>query len=387
MVTVAAKSGLLIFLSTPSARRATACTTASTRPSTDFYPRPPRGGRRGRRSRRSPHREISIHALREEGDALRVSSNTASKYFYPRPPRGGRHLVGVNLSSLQDFYPRPPRGGRPMETCQIWRPIIYFYPRPPRGGRLASVALMVRHMGFLSTPSARRATHSVLRDPEHGAISIHALREEGDHRLRLQRLRLTISIHALREEGDPLPLRVFDYKEHFYPRPPRGGRPNNFATQAYPLNFYPRPPRGGRPDRCNAGMHACEFLSTPSARRATSGLRPGAQDHPISIHALREEGDPVFWYRPRSVLEFLSTPSARRATSPLCAISTSKRFLSTPSARRATVLAAKNPRCSVYFYPRPPRGGRPAYQVANPNVGVFLSTPSARRATPTATST
>ena len=224
---------------------------------------------------------------------------------------------------------------------------------------------MVRHMGFLSTPSARRATHSVLRDPEHGAISIHALREEGDHRLRLQRLRLTISIHALREEGDPLPLRVFDYKEH----------------------FYPRPPRGGRPDRCNAGMHACEFLSTPSARRATSGLRPGAQDHPISIHALREEGDPVFWYRPRSVLEFLSTPSARRATSPLCAISTSKRFLSTPSARRATVLAAKNPRCSVYFYPRPPRGGRPAYQVANPNVGVFLSTPSARRATPTATST
>ena len=273
---------------------------------------------------------------------MRVSSNTASKYFYPRPPRGGRHLVGVNLSSLQDFYPRPPRGGRPMETCQIWRPIIYFYPRPPRGGRLASVALMVRHMGFLSTPSARRATHSVLRDPEHGAISIHALREEGDHRLRLQRLRLTISIHALREEGDPLPLRVFDYKEHFYPRPPRGGRPNNFATQAYPLNFYPRPPRGGRPDRCNAGMHACEFLSTPSARRATS---------------------------------------------PLCAISTSKRFLSTPSARRATVLAAKNPRCSVYFYPRPPRGGRPAYQVANPNVGVFLSTPSARRATPTATST
>ena len=228
MVTVAAKSGLLIFLSTPSARRATACTTASTRPSTDFYPRPPRGGRRGRRSRRSPHREISIHALREEGDALRVSSNTASKYFYPRPPRGGRHLVGVNLSSLQDFYPRPPRGGRPMETCQIWRPIIYFYPRPPRGGR---------------------------------------------------------------------------------------------------------------PDRCNAGMHACEFLSTPSARRATSGLRPGAQDHPISIHALREEGDPVFWYRPRSVLEFLSTPSARRATSPLCAISTSKRFLSTPSARRATPTA------------------------------------------------
>ena len=236
-------------------------------------------------------------------------------------------------------------------------------------------------MGFLSTPSARRATHSVLRDPEHGAISIHALREEGDHRLRLQRLRLTISIHALREEGDPLPLRVFDYKEHFYPRPPRGGRPNNFATQAYPLNFYPRPPRGGRPDRCNAGMHACEFLSTPSARRATSGLRPGAQDHPISIHALREEGDPVFWYRPRSVLEFLSTPSARRATSPLCAISTSKRFLSTPSARRATAPIRQSASLATNFYPRPPRGGRPTAMSAQTDTILFLSTPSARRAT------
>ncbi len=176
-------------------------------------------------------------------------------------------------------------------------------------------------MLFLSTPSARRATYDV-RNP-----------------LKLRQ----ISIHTLREEGDALYDEVGRFQSDFYPRPPRGGR------------LY----------------------------SADGGFGVGR----ISIHALREEGDPVFWYRPRSVLEFLSTPSARRATSPLCAISTSKRFLSTPSARRATVLAAKNPRCSVYFYPRPPRGGRPAYQVANPNVGVFLSTPSARRATPTATST
>ena len=226
MVTVAAKSGLLIFLSTPSARRATACTTASTRPSTDFYPRPPRGGRRGRRSRRSPHREISIHALREEGDALRVSSNTASKYFYPRPPRGGRHLVGVNLSSLQDFYPRPPRGGRPMETCQIWRPIIYFYPRPPRGGRPGTnQAICQLGYQFLSTPSARRATGVRRLDGKaHG-----------------------ISIHALREEGDPLSPARPGTRCNFYPRPPRGGRPPVAAATVAPNHFYPRPPRGGRP--------------------------------------------------------------------------------------------------------------------------------------------
>ena len=35
-----------------------------------------------------------------------------------------------------------------------------------------------------------------------------------------------------------------------------------------------------------------------------------------------------------------------------------------------------------YFYPRPPRGGRPYHDGQRPAVGQFLSTPSARRATP-----
>ena len=59
-------------------------------------------------------------------------------------------------------------------------------------------------LGFLSTPSARRATQRLRCGscPEYG-ISIHALREEGDpvfcgHVL----LPPVISIHALREEGD-----------------------------------------------------------------------------------------------------------------------------------------------------------------------------------------
>ena len=34
----------------------------------------------------------------------------------------------------------------------------------------------------------------------------------------------------------------------------------------------------------------------------------------ISIHALREEGDVVSGHQRLTVLEFLSTPSARRAT-------------------------------------------------------------------------
>ena len=61
------------------------------------------------------------------------------------------------LPFSSDFYPRPPRGGRPCEGC------------------------------------------SGCRSP---AISIHALREEGDI-IRVHHVHDSpISIHALREEGD-----------------------------------------------------------------------------------------------------------------------------------------------------------------------------------------
>ena len=55
---------------------------------------------------------------------------------------------------------------------------------------------------FLSTPSARRATHFCFRGPHCVVISIHALREEGDIQDRPETPKGGISIHALREEGD-----------------------------------------------------------------------------------------------------------------------------------------------------------------------------------------
>ena len=56
----------------------------------------------------------------------------------------------------------------------------------------------------------------------------------------------------------------------------------------------------------------------------------------ISIHALREEGDDEPLPQILRTAQFLSTPSARRATA-LCAMSIILiLFLSTPSARRAT---------------------------------------------------
>ena len=78
-----------IFLSTPSARRATS-----------HRPGEPRGP------------DISIPALREEGDTVRYSPLSRATNFYPRPPRGGRHTSRRHRQHRANFYPRPPRGGR-----------------------------------------------------------------------------------------------------------------------------------------------------------------------------------------------------------------------------------------------------------------------------------
>ena len=145
--------------------------------------------------------------------------------------------------------------------------------------------------------------------------------------------------------------------------------------------FYPRPPRGGRLicsiSFCRVGI----FLSTPSARRATVPC--------------------MVFFVP---LIFLSTPSARRATGaglrkssdtpyfyprpprggrPCGAGATllAFLFLSTPSARRATLKDNSKTDILSNFYPRPPRGGRPDCNVDVVRIAGFLSTPSARRAT------
>ena len=57
-----------------------------------------------------------------------------------------------------------------------------------------------------------------------------------------------------------------------------------------------------------------QFLSTPSARRATQRGRGRKGRLAISIHALREEGDDGTIVGALAPGIFLSTPSARRAT-------------------------------------------------------------------------
>ena len=169
-----------VFLSTPSARRATGVGTVLV-----------------------DAQYISIHALREEGDKVRTFFLIGSVYFYPRPPRGGR----------PDRTPPPAP-----------RRVISIHALREEGDRAHRLDCTGRQR-FLSTPSARRATCNHQGEPTQQAISIHALREEGDLGSVFPNDFQQISIHALREEGDAAGLPGKARPPYFYPRPPRGGRP------------------------------------------------------------------------------------------------------------------------------------------------------------------
>ena len=148
----------------------------------NFYPRPPRGGRPLALSLEPCDQLISIHALREEGDA-----NTAKQrvdFFisiHALREEGDKYWMQGREPEF-NFYPRPPRGGRRPWLIRFTMQ-SYFYPRPPRGGRRGIKGGIAKGGVFLSTPSARRATPVMLATPDRSTISIHALREEGDVRL------------------------------------------------------------------------------------------------------------------------------------------------------------------------------------------------------------
>ena len=85
--------------------------------------------------------EISIHALREEGDTTFSTAPDSSMNFYPRPPRGGRRLGMEFLRILQDISIHALREEGDGFSSMYLSIASYFYPRPPRGGRPVSVPL------------------------------------------------------------------------------------------------------------------------------------------------------------------------------------------------------------------------------------------------------
>ena len=147
-----------------------------------------------------------------------------------------------------------------------------------------------------------------------------------------------VSICTLCGEGDGRRGKAERHQfQHFYPRPPRGGRHWIKEGRQNIDNFYPRPPQGGRRD-----VHRLvkSLLDNFYPRPPRGGRQRNACGNPcrrtISIHALREEGDGRDLCLEHSIIRFLSTPSARRATS----------------------CGAYHQSAHHYFYPRPPRGGR-----------------------------
>ena len=126
--------------------------------------------------------QISIHALREEGDPKLSSRWTRPTNFYPRPPRGGRQPLGLIAAQKQTISIHALREEGDLQKGNVFVWVVPeisihalreegdpfharfrrwkadFYPRPPRGGRLDGW-----NAGLLTKD-----------------ISIHALREEGD---------------------------------------------------------------------------------------------------------------------------------------------------------------------------------------------------------------
>ena len=114
--------GLLLFLSTPSARRATPSSSASFLMSIISIHALCEEGDRilwknfkrfmgisihalceegdvSQNHNNTWSKSISIHALCEEGDPTATPSTTASRYFYPRPLRGGRPPKWLHLAA------------------------------------------------------------------------------------------------------------------------------------------------------------------------------------------------------------------------------------------------------------------------------------------------
>ena len=140
----------------------------------------------------------------------------------------------------------------------------------------------------------------------------------------------------------------------------------------------------GDPLRLTQKLHIGRFLSTPSARRATGRLCLTVPIPMISIHALREEGDLPSSKCTKFCVLFLSTPSARRATVHRRRRGHGRRISIHALREEGDRSPIRSGCCSRYFYPRPPRGGRRRHVGDGRALGAFLSTPSARRATRTA---
>ena len=216
-------------------------------------------------------KDISIHALRGEGDIASITARS-SAYRFQSTPSVGRATISKNMGLVErvKFQSTPSVGRATKAHNGTDKMLEHFNPRPPWGGR----------------PLLDTDCQSLSR------ISIHALRGEGDDKLIAFEDKLAISIHALRGEGD------FNAAPTY----------SDFGISIHALRGEGDDKLIAFEDKLAISIHAlrgegdCSFLFDCWERVK------------ISIHALRGEGDHTFMAFRESPFLFQSTPSVGRAT-------------------------------------------------------------------------
>ena len=166
----------------------------------DFYPRPPWGGRR-----------FCVYSLEREETFLSTPSvGRATEHWF------ARHKVDeISIHALRGEGDRTVHG-----SCAHYQ---NFYPRPPWGGRLYPYFMGVVESVLISIHALRgEGDFDDLWSHSRPVISIHALRGEGDQPGQGGRHRRRISIHALRGEGDIGGHGGFGYRSIFLSTPSVG---------------------------------------------------------------------------------------------------------------------------------------------------------------------
>ena len=155
-------------------------------------------------------------------------------------------------------------------------PSMGFLPTPSARRATQTGCHAGRPRRFLPTPSARRAT-AVHSRCLHHRRNFYPRPPRGGRRLSLRRAGRadcrflpTPSARRATTMAALLPLSTTDFyprpprggrrptltkvlasTAYFYPRPPRGGRRHVRTGRPVPRDFYPRPPRGGRQQMCH----------------------------------------------------------------------------------------------------------------------------------------
>ena len=242
--------------------------------------------------------------------------------FNPRPPCGGRRVLGdVSTIPGDDFNPRPPCGGRPGLRENPAFP-LHFNPRPPCGGRPE----VTRAEGEGKYFNPRPPCGGRLAPPPFpwSLLGFQSTPPVWGATVRRGRGELSgnISIHAPRVGGDR----------------------RSYGLRWKGWYFNPRPPCGGR--LCWTRTHAVRslFQSTPPVWGATIYSDKLVDVDVISIHAPRVGGDDLMraYYGVRYV------------------------FQSTPPVWGATLIRPDDGLHVRYFNPRPPCGGRLAFEIGQP---------------------